>query len=331
MERGSKAMKIQLIITHIIFIETIMTISCNHDSPSEINSKSEKNSVNPIIQSTMKETELTSLDKFKKLLVEKKYEEALSLIDAADDEKAKLLYTSDANDTMQFAFETIRFQGASVAYIYIYLMLDRPQNALEKYEEMISTLSNDQIDSIRHMIFIKRILLLARLNKFDDYIDECNKLINHTNPNIADYLYGYVFGAFGYIIKQDYDTAEKYLSTAETKFRSVVPPPDPAYSEDNENEYNLFKQNLRVCRYYLTYLRNEYYLKPNIIVSEVTNNPDEEVEMEVYLDFKIISKETGHALTVAEMNNLLDEDDKRRQEELNKPPVDPFLKQLELE
>lgn len=309
-----------------------MTTSCSHDSPSEINQKSEKNSVNPIIQFTMKETELTSLDKFKELLVEKRYGEAFYLIDAVADEKAKLLYTSDANDAKQLTFETIRFQCASVAYVYIYLMLDRPQNALEKHEEMISTLSNDQIDSIRHAIFFKRILLWARLDKFDDYIDECNKLINRTNPNTADYLYGYVFGVFGYIIKQDYNTAEKYLSTAEAEFRDVVPPPDPAYSEDNENEYHLFKQNLRVCRYYLTYLRNEYNLKHNIIVPEVTNNPDEEeVEMGAYLDFKIISKETGHALTATEVNNLLDEEDKRLQEELNKPPVDPFLKQLELD
>ncbi|MDR2117192.1 MAG: hypothetical protein LBP87_12510, partial [Planctomycetaceae bacterium] len=207
-----------------------MTTSCSHDSPSEINPTLEKIPVNPIIQSTMKKTELTALDKFKELLVEKKYSEALHLIDAAADEKAKLLSTSD----VKFTFNTIRVQYASVAYVYIYLMLDRPQNALEKHEEMISTLSSNEIDSIRHAIFTKRILLLARLDKFDDYINECNKLINRTNPSTADYLHGYVFGAMGYIVKQDYDTAEKYLSTAESEFRDVVPPPDPAYSEHDE-------------------------------------------------------------------------------------------------
>jgi tetratricopeptide (TPR) repeat protein len=321
-----------------------MTISCHYDSPSEINPTSEKNLISPIIQSTMEKTELTSLDKFKKLLVEKKYEEALSLIDVAANEKAKLLYTIvDAatdeeakqlySSDVKLTFETIRFQYASVAYVYIYLMLDCPQKALEKYEEMISTLSNDEIDSIRHAIFFKRILLLASLDKFDNYIDECNKLINRINPNTTDYLYSYVFGVFGYIIKQDYDIAEKYLSTAETKFRNVVPPPDSAYSENDENEYNMFKQNLRVCRYYLIHLKNEYNLKSNIIVSEVTKDPDKkgELQMEMYLDFKIISKETGHSLTTTEMNNLLDEYDKRRQEELNKLPDDPFMKQLEFE
>jgi tetratricopeptide (TPR) repeat protein len=305
-----------------------MTTSCSHDYPNKISPTSEKIPVNPSIQSTMKKTELTSLDKFRALLVEKKYSEALHLIDVAADEKAKLLSTSD----VKLTFETIRFQFASIAYVYIYLMLDRPQKALEKYEEMISTLSNDEIDSIRHAIFVKRILLLARLDKFGDYIDECNKLINRTNPSTTDYLHGYVFGAMGYIVKQDYDTAEKYLSTAESEFRDVVPPPDPAYSEHDENEYHLFKQNLRACRYYLIYLKNEYNFKPNIIIPEVTKDPDkEEVEMEVYLDFKIISKETGHALTVTEMNNLLDEDDKRRQEELNKPLDDPFMRQLKFE
>jgi hypothetical protein len=144
-----------------------MITSCSHDSPSEINPTSEKISANPIIQSTMKKTESTSLDKFKELLVEKKYSETLFLIDAAADEKAKLLSTSD----VKLTFDTIRFQGASVAYVYIYLMLDRPQKALEKHEEMISTLSSDEIDSIRHAIFMKRILLLARLDKFGDYID----------------------------------------------------------------------------------------------------------------------------------------------------------------
>ncbi|MDR2408696.1 MAG: hypothetical protein LBE13_11375 [Bacteroidales bacterium] len=322
-------MKIQLITTHIIFIGIIMTTSCSHDSPSEIDPTPEKISVNPIIQSTMKKTELTSLDKFRALLIEKKYEEALYLIDAAAEEKAKQLHTND----VKLTFNTIRFQFTSVAYVYIYLMLDRPQNALEKHKEMISTLSHDEIDSIRHAIFTKRILLLARLNKFDDYIDECNKLINRTNPSTADYLYGYVFGAMGYIVKQDYDTAEKYLSTAELEFRDVVPPPDPAYSEHDENEYHLFKHNLRVCRYYLTHLKNEYNFKPNIIVPEVTEDPDEKgvLHMGAILDFKIISKKTGHALTVTEIDNLLDEDDKRRQEELNKPLEDPFLKQLKLE
>jgi tetratricopeptide (TPR) repeat protein len=276
----------------------------------------------------MKKTELTSLEKFKELLVEKKYGEALYLIDAAADEKAKLLNTSD----VKLTFETIRFQFASVGYVYIYLMLDRPQKALEKYDEMISTLSNDEIDSIMHAMFMKRILLLARLDKFDDYIDECNKLINRTNPSTADYLHGYVFGAMGYIVKRDYDTAEKYLSTAESEFRDVVPSPDSAYSENNENVYIPFKHNLRVSRYYLTHLKNEYNFKPNIIVPEVTKDPDKErVEMEVYLDFKIISKKTGHALTVTEINNLLEEDDKRRQEELNKPPDDPFMRQLKSE
>jgi tetratricopeptide (TPR) repeat protein len=306
-----------------------MTISCNDDYPSEINPTSEKNSTNLIIQSTMKKTELTSLEKFKKLLVEKKYGEALYLIDAAADEKAKQLNTND----VKLTFDTIRFQCASVAYVYIYLMLDCPQKALEKYEEMISTLSSDEIDSIRHAIFKKRILLLARLDRFDDYIDECNKLINRANPSTADYLYSYVFGTIGYIVKQDYETAEKYLSTAESKFRYVVPPPDPAYGEDNENAYNLFKQNLRVCRYYLTHLKNEYNFKPNIIVPDVTEDPDEKgvLHMGAILDFKIISKKTGHALTATEIDNLLDEDDKRRQEELNKPLEDPFLKQLKLE
>jgi hypothetical protein len=165
-------------------------------------------------------------------------------------------------------------------------------------------------------------------------IDECNKLINRTNPSTADYLYGYIFGAVGYIVKQDYDTAEKYLSTAESKFRNVVPPPDPAYSKkQDENAYHLFKQNLRVCKYYLTHLKNEYNFKLNIIVPDVTRDTDEEgvLHMTVHMDFKIISKKTGHDLTATEMNKLLDEDDKRRQEELNKLPEDPFMRQLKFE
>jgi tetratricopeptide (TPR) repeat protein len=157
-------------------------------------------------------------------MLEKKYEEALAFIEASADEEFKMSDSDDADVILN------RFRYTSSAYIEIYLLLDRDEDALKKYEEMVSTLSNEQVEKIHGEVFLYRIILFSRLNRLDDYIAECNKLLNRPIPSYMDCLSGYTFGALGYTVKQDYINAEKYLLSAEEIFQRKIGPLSTIYS-----------------------------------------------------------------------------------------------------
>jgi tetratricopeptide (TPR) repeat protein len=263
---------------------------------------------------------LTPLQQYRKLLVEKKYEEALSIIEAAISEKAKML----AEENPSTSLETLHLICMSAAYFDIYLLLNREEEALKKYEETISQLPEEQYNIGRHTIFWSRLILFSRLNRVEEFINECNNLINRYSPEMIDYLLGYLYGTVGYVMKKDYEKAERYLSSAKIYFKAI----SPKYS-DNDVVITKFKNHLELCEIFLIYLRDEYELKPTKVQPTFTETSDGYINFSYELSIEVVSKKTGKLLPDDEFDTIMKKWEKEKEhEQENKLQDDPFLREL---
>jgi hypothetical protein len=260
------------------------------------------------------------MQQYRKLLIEKKYEDALRITGIAISEKAKML----AKEHPEISPELIRLQLLSCAYLDINLLLGHDEEALKKYEETISQLSKEQYDNIRHAICFNRLILFSRLNRMDDFINECNNLINRPLPTQMDYLFGYIYGTFGYAIKKDYKKAEQYLSSAKLYFTVV----SPNYN-DNDVTIMRFRQHLELCEIFLTRLKNEYDLKPTKIQPTITETSDGSLEIKRAWLIDVVSKKTGNVLKNEDVDEMIKKwQEEKEQEQKNKLQDDSFLREL---
>jgi tetratricopeptide (TPR) repeat protein len=263
---------------------------------------------------------LTPLQQYRKLLIEKKYEEALSLVDVAMSEKAKIL----AKEYPEISPEQIRLQYIRVAYLIINLLLGRDEEALKKYEETISQLSEEQYNNERHSIFVDRLLLFSRLNRVDDFINECNNLINRPSPDMQDYLLGYLYGTIGYVMKNDYEKAERYLSSAKIYFKAIS-----LNYNDKDVTFIMFRKHLKLCENFLTHLQDEYELKPIKDQPILTETSDGYIQFVYELSIEAVSKKTGKPLMMDDFDEMIKKQQaEKEQEQEKKLQDDPFLKEL---
>ncbi|MDR2704452.1 MAG: SEL1-like repeat protein, partial [Planctomycetaceae bacterium] len=265
---------------------------------------------------------LTPLQQYRKLLLEGKYEEVLPIVDAAMSEKAKILVEEDP----QKSLEDIRIEYLSFAYAEIYLLLDRNEEALKKFEENISQLSEKYSNKECCSIFTYRLILLSRLNRIDDFINECNNFINRPSPNMVDYFLGYLYGTMGYAVKKDYEKAKQYLSSAKHYFTVAF----PNYNENDEN-LMVYKQYFEMFEIFLTTrLQDKYDLKPVTKPPTIVKSSDGSIEVKTLLSIEIVLKETGEPIAENEIDKMmkkwLEEKVQERQKKLQED--DPFLKEI---
>jgi hypothetical protein len=298
----------------LITILSIVSMGCGQKTLDSTESKFEMSTSSDTVP-------LTPLQQYRKLLVEKKYEEALSIVEAAISEKAKML----AEENPSTSPETLHLICMGTTYFDIYLLLNREEDALKKFEESISQLPEEQIKNGRHTIFWSRLILFSRLNRINDFINECNDLINGHSPDMIDYLLGYTYGAVGYAMKKDYAKAEQYLSSAKLYFSTV----SPKY-EDNDVVLTNLKNHLELCEIFLIYLREEYELKPIKVQPTITETNDGYIKFVYELSIEAVSKKTGQPVPEDELDTIMKKWQKEKeQEQENKlQEDDPFLREL---
>jgi tetratricopeptide (TPR) repeat protein len=261
------------------------------------------------------------IQQHRNLIKEKKYKEALSLTEIFVSEKTKIL----AKEHPELPSEHIRLQYLSVTYFTVYLLLDRAEDALKKYEEIISQFPKELYENTRHIIFYNRLLLLSRLNRIDDFINECNNLINRHSPDMVDYWFGYIYGALGYAIKQDYKKAEQYLSSGKYYFNNIS-----KNDIDNIGLLRITEKFLEFVELFLTHLQDEGELKPVKVQPTITETSDGNLEIMSELSFEVVSKKTGEPLTEEEFDEIMKKHQSEKEQERQKKlqEEDPFLKEL---
>jgi tetratricopeptide (TPR) repeat protein len=308
-------MKLFYTSQYVFLVSILLIVSMGYGQKTSDSTKSK------LEMSTSSNTvSLTPLQQYRKLLIEKKYEDALSIVDAAISEKAKIL----VKEHPEISLEHIHLLCMSSAYFDIYLLLDRNEEALKKYEETISQLPEEQFNNGRHTIFWSRLILFSRLNRVDDFINECNNLINRPSPDMADYLLGYLYGTAGYTMKNDYEKAEHYLSSAKYYFITVS-----SKYQDNNVILAKFKKHLEFCEIFLIYLRDEYELKPTKVQPTTTETSDGSIEFVYELSIEAVSKKTGQPLPEDEFDTIMKKWQKEKeQEQKDKLQEYPFLKEL---
>jgi tetratricopeptide (TPR) repeat protein len=308
-------MEVFYIFRYIILIVILLFVflSCERKTFDSTKNKLEMSTSSNIVP-------LTPLQQYRKLLKEKKYEDALPIVEAAMAEKAKILVTEHP----EISQEQIRLQYLSAAYLIINLLLGRDEEALKKYEETISQLSEEQYNNGRHLIFVDRLLLFSRLNRIDDFISECNNLINRPSPDIMDYSLGYLHGALGYAMKNDYEKTEQYLSSAKPYFTVIF-----SNYNDNDETLMVYRKYFELCEIFLTCLQNEYDLKPAKAPPTITETSDGSLNIKTKFLIEAVSKKTGKSLMENEFNTIIKKWQKEKeQEQKNKLQDDPFLREL---
>jgi hypothetical protein len=264
------------------------------------------------------EENLNFIQEYRKLLVEKKYEKALSIINEAGTEKTQDIIKQNP----KICPDVIRCLVFSGMYFDIYLLLDRDKDALDKFEEIIGSLSAKQHDMILHTIFHSRLILYSRLNRINDFVKECNSL--RLNSNKTASLLGYAYGTIGYAVKKDYEKAEQYLSFGKQIYIDII--------KDQSVNTDLFMQVKHIFEegeFYLNVLRNEYEMKFIRKKPTVRNTNDGYIEIIISVAFEFISKKTGKTLQQEELNLLIKKwQEEKEQEQKNKLQDDPFLREL---
>jgi len=122
--------------------------------------------------------EMTSIEKQRVLLLEQDYQGALDLMPRVAKElleKAKLEKEMLDREPIRETLSRIRH-----TYAYLYLALGRDEEALQKIREIELPVAAD-ID-FAHMDSSITIILLERLNMFDEVIDEANAILTNTGP-----------------------------------------------------------------------------------------------------------------------------------------------------
>jgi hypothetical protein len=147
----------------IVFLIKTMSISAWGQQMFDTNMN---NMEKPSVSSNKNEKNLTFVQQYQKLLIEKKYEKALSIINEAGTEKVQEIIKQKP----EICSDVIRCLVFSGMYFDIYLFLDRDKDALDKFEEIICSLSEEQRGMVLDHVITSRLILYSRLNRIDDFI-----------------------------------------------------------------------------------------------------------------------------------------------------------------
>jgi len=136
-------------------------------------------------------------------------------------------------------------------YIYLYIMLDRVEEAYTIIKEMPCEPPGN-IPS--YLIYLDNIHVLLHLNKTDEIIVEANKLLSAPDTPLPLELLAFVQLSGAYIINND---KEKALEAILRWKESLLDTP-PHFDEKVKRGY---VYSMFILEYYLEHLQNEYYVR----------------------------------------------------------------------
>ena len=182
--------------------------------------------------------------KLKKLMIQENYVEALQLMPQVEKEFLAKMEGEKRDKSVAFFY----IRGI---YIYLYIMLDRVEEAYKTIKEMPIELSGVVPT---YLIYGDNIHVLSRLNKTDEMIVEANKLLNARDTPLHLELFAFATLSVACLINNDNDKALEIIHRWEKRLRDT--PPDTDESVKRGSVHSMF-----ILAYFIEHLHNEYYVK----------------------------------------------------------------------
>jgi hypothetical protein len=182
------------------------------------------------------------MEELRRLMLQEKYEEALRLMPQVREER---LARAEGNKEE----ESLHLFTIRQAYLYLYMMLDRDEEAYKKIKEMPIEPSGLMPP---HLIHMDNILVLLRLNKADGIIIEAHKLLGI--PDIPFHMDNLAYTTLitAYLINNDNENALKTVG----RWKKML-----ADTQLDEDIRRRFVQEAFVYEYFIkNQLQTEYYV-----------------------------------------------------------------------
>jgi len=241
---------------------------------------------------------MTVHEKQRILLLEQDYQGALNLMPQIEKE---LLAEGMLGGIP--LIETLR--GIRHRYCYLYMAMGRDAEALHKVMEIELPIDPDPISAFAD--WRVKILVLERLNRVDEIIDDINAFLNVPNADSHGYYPEVLLGLiYTQIVKGDFESAQNSISQYRNSLQGLlthvsgIQQYDPMYTED-----------LSLAEYYINNLTETHtarFVKGELMPP--ARNPDNPNTLFLLLPgnrFEIVSKTDGSLFTLDDFREIFAE------------------------